>query len=101
MTCTPGRPGATSVIDSDGKLVGLFTDGDLRRLIEHGLSNPRERRIDEAMTKDPRSIAPETFALEALGLLHQSAIDQMPVVDDKGRLLGLLDVQDLLNLKIG
>ena len=53
------------------------------------------------MTKGPRSIAPETFALEALALLHQSSIDQMPVVDDQGRLLGLLDVQDLLQLKIG
>jgi len=101
MTRTPGRPGATSVVDKSGKLVGFFTDGDLRRLIEHGLSNPRERRIDEAMTPSPRSIAPDTFALEALALLHQSAIDQMPVVDDEGRLIGLLDVQDLLNLKIG
>lgn len=101
MTRTEGRPGATSVVDKNGKLVGFFTDGDLRRLIEHGLSNPRERRIDEAMTPSPRSIAPDTFALEALALLHQSAIDQMPVVDDEGRLIGLLDVQDLLNLKIG
>jgi arabinose-5-phosphate isomerase len=101
MTCTPGRPGATSVVDNDGKLVGFFTDGDLRRLIEHGLSNPRERRIKDAMTKGPRSIAPDTFALEALGLLHKGSIDQMPVVDDHGRLIGLLDVQDLLNLKIG
>ena len=53
------------------------------------------------MTPKPRSIAPDTFALEALALLHQHAIDQLPVVDDHGRLIGLLDVQDLLNLKIG
>lgn len=101
MTRTPGRPGATSVVDAQGKLLGFFTDGDLRRLIEHGLTNPRERSIDEAMTKNPRSIDPETFALEALALLHQYAIDQLPVVDGDGRLIGLLDVQDLLNLKIG
>jgi arabinose-5-phosphate isomerase len=101
MTRTPGRPGATSVVDHQGKLVGFFTDGDLRRLIEDGLSNPRQRRIDEAMTPSPRSIAADTFALEALALLHQFAIDQLPVVDDEGKLLGLLDVQDLLNLKIG
>ena len=101
MTRTPGRPGATSVVDEAGKLVGFFTDGDLRRLIEHGLSNPRERRIDEAMTKGPRSIAPDTFALEALAMMGKSAIDQMPVVDPDNRLIGLLDVQDLLNLKIG
>jgi arabinose-5-phosphate isomerase len=101
MTRTPGRPGATSVVDGDGRLVGFFTDGDLRRLIERGLSNPRERRIDEVMTKNPRSIRPETFALEALAVLHQFTVDQLPVVDDGGRLIGLLDVQDLLNLKIG
>ncbi|MFN3243140.1 MAG: SIS domain-containing protein [Planctomycetota bacterium] len=101
MTRTEGRPGATSVVDRSGKVVGFFTDGDLRRLIENGLSNPREMRIDQAMTPSPRSIAADTFALEALALLHQFAIDQLPVVDDNGRLLGLLDVQDLLNLKIG
>ncbi|HEX6811483.1 MAG TPA: KpsF/GutQ family sugar-phosphate isomerase [Planctomycetota bacterium] len=101
MTRTPGRPGATSVVDRDGRLLGFFTDGDLRRLIERGLQNPRERRIDEAMTRNPRSIRADTFALEALALLHQFAIDQLPVVDADNRLLGLLDVQDLLNLKIG
>jgi arabinose-5-phosphate isomerase len=101
MTQTPGRPGATNVVDADDRLVGFFTDGDLRRLIEHGLANPRERTIDEAMTPRPRTIPADTFALEALAILHQHAIDQMPVVDDEGRLLGLLDVQDLLNLKIG
>jgi arabinose-5-phosphate isomerase len=101
MTRTPGRPGATSVVDGGGKLLGFFTDGDLRRLIEHGLQNPRERRIDEAMTRNPRSIPADTFALEALALLHQFAVDQLPVVDGQGLLLGLLDVQDLLNLKIG
>jgi arabinose-5-phosphate isomerase len=101
MTRTPGRPGATSVVDHDGRLIGFFTDGDLRRLIEKGIANPRERPIDEAMTRNPRSIRTDTFALEALAMLHQMAIDQLPVVDDDGRLLGLLDVQDLLNLKMG
>lgn len=101
MTRTPGRPGATSIVDPQGRLLGFFTDGDLRRLIERGLENPRQRTIDEVMTKRPRSIGTETFALEALALLHKLAIDQLPVVDEQGRLLGLLDVQDLLNLKIG
>jgi arabinose-5-phosphate isomerase len=101
MTRTPGRPGATSVVDPAGKLVGMFTDGDLRRLIERGLANPRERLIDDAMTKNPRRIGADTFAFEALALLHQFEIDQLPVVDAEDRLLGLLDVQDLLTLKIG
>jgi len=101
MTRTPGRPGATSIVDRQGKLLGFFTDGDVRRLMEQSLEDPRQRTIDEVMTKSPRSIGTETFALEALALLHQLAIDQLPVVDEQGKLLGLLDVQDLLNLKIG
>ena len=109
MTRTPGRPGATSVVAADGTLVGFFTDGDLRRLMERCLSKDREcsidelmtSRIDDAMTKAPRTIDGEMFALEALALLHQRQIDQMPVVDGGSRLIGLLDVQDLLNLKIG
>lgn len=101
ITRTPGRPGATSVVDGDGRLVGFFTDGDVRRLLERGVVNPRELAITDAMTPKPRSIGADTFALEALALLHQYEVDQMPVVDDAGKLLGLLDVQDLLNLKIG
>lgn len=101
MTRTPGRPGATSVVDADGRLIGFFTDGDLRRLIERGIDNPRSRHIDEVMTRNPRSISGETFALEALALLHQFSVDQLPVVDAERRLLGLLDVQDLIELKIG
>ena len=82
-------------------LIGFFTDGDLRRLIERGLQNPREVRIDDVMTRGPRSISDETFALEALALMRQFAVDQLPVIDGAGRLIGLLDVQDLLALKIG
>jgi arabinose-5-phosphate isomerase len=101
MTRTPGRPGATSVTGDGGALIGFFTDGDLRRLIERGLQNPREVRIDDVMTRGPRSISDETFALEALALMRQFAVDQLPVIDGAGRLIGLLDVQDLLALKIG
>lgn len=101
MTQTRGRPGATSIIDKKGKLIGFFTDGDLRRLIEKGLDDPRSVKIDEVMTAQPRHISKHAFALEALGQLHQLHLDQMPVVEDDGTLLGLLDVQDLLDLKIG
>ena len=74
MTRTPGRPGATSVTGAGGTLIGFFTDGDLRRLIERGLQNPREVRIDDVMTRGPRSISDETFALEALALMRQFEI---------------------------
>jgi CBS domain-containing protein len=101
MTRTPGRPGATSITAKDGSLLGFFTDGDLRRLIERGLADPRTVRIDDVMTKNPRRISDETFALEALGIMRQMSIDQLPVVDAQQKLIGLLDVQDLLDLRIG
>jgi arabinose-5-phosphate isomerase len=102
MTRTPGRPGATSVVDAAGTLVGFFTDGDLRRLLE----DERHRdfvteRIDDVMTVQPRTIAPDTYAMEALAYLHKHRVDQVPVVDGDNRLVGLLDVQDLLDLRIG
>jgi arabinose-5-phosphate isomerase len=101
MSRTAGRPGATSIVDHAGKLIGFFTDGDLRRLVETGRDAIRDLPIDEEMTANPKSISPDTFALEALAYLHNHRVDQMPVVDADGALVGLLDVQDLLDLKIG
>ncbi|MCA8957294.1 MAG: KpsF/GutQ family sugar-phosphate isomerase [Planctomycetes bacterium] len=101
MSQTAGRPGATTVVDDKGLLVGFFTDGDLRRLLESGRDSVRDILIDEVMTAAPKTIAPDTFALEALAYLHKHRVDSMPVVDHDGIALGLLDVQDLLDLKIG
>lgn len=100
MTKTPGRPGATSVVDQHGRLLGFFTDGDLRRLLENGSDSVRELLVEDVMTVDPKAISPETFALEALAILHQNRVDQLPVVTAEGDLVGLLDVQDLLDLRI-
>jgi arabinose-5-phosphate isomerase len=101
MTRTPGRPGATSVVAGDARLVGGFTDGDLRRQLQRGVTALDRIAIREVMTPAPKTLPPDTFAIEALALLRQRSVDQMPVVDADGRLLGLLDVQDLLDLKFG
>lgn len=101
MTQTPGRPGATNVVDADGCLLGFFTDGDLRRLLSEDQRSIRDLSIDDVMTPSPYTISPETFAMEALAFLHQRKVDQLPVVDASNRVVGLLDVQDLLDLKIG
>ena len=101
MTRTPGRPGATSIVDAEHRLVGFFTDGDLRRLLQQGRTDVRVLGIDDVMTRNPRTIKPATFALEALAYLHEHRVDQMPVVAEDRRLLGLLDVQDLLDLRLG
>ncbi|HWV38787.1 MAG TPA: KpsF/GutQ family sugar-phosphate isomerase [Vulgatibacter sp.] len=99
MTQTPGKPGATNVIDKRGKLVGIFTDGDLRRLFEKGIS-ALEGTIGEVMCREPRTVHPEMLVIEAAQVLSNARIDQVPVVDDRMRPVGLLDVQDLLAAKV-
>lgn len=95
MTRTPGRPGATLVVNARGKMVGIFTDGDLRRLVES-----RDVRFDvplrTLMAKNPRSLGPDEKVLAAVELMRKTRVDQLPVVDGAGRPVGLLDVQDLL-----
>jgi arabinose-5-phosphate isomerase len=99
MTETAGRPGATSVEDAAGKLVGIFTDGDLRRLVEHGETD-FTRPVSAAMGRNPRTVRPDALLVDAARVLRQARIDQVPVVDEEGRPVGLLDVQDLLAAKI-
>jgi arabinose-5-phosphate isomerase len=99
MTETPGRPGAACVVDSAGKLVGIFTDGDLRRLVEHGQTDFTEP-VATAMGRNPRTVRPDALVVDAARVLRQGRIDQVPVVDGEGRPVGLLDVQDLLAAKI-
>lgn len=98
MTQTPGRPGATCVVDRSGRLVGLFTDGDLRRLIEAD-GFDRSAPVRSVMTRAPKSARAEQHVTEAAAILRAHAIDQVPVVDADGRPIGLLDVQDLLALR--
>ncbi|HEY6005439.1 MAG TPA: KpsF/GutQ family sugar-phosphate isomerase [Anaeromyxobacter sp.] len=99
MTETPGRPGAASVVDAAGKLVGIFTDGDLRRLVEHGETD-FARPVSTAMGRNPRTVRPDALVVDAARILRQARIDQVPVVDEEGRPIGLLDVQDLLAAKV-
>ena len=99
MTRTHGRPGAAIVTDGKGKLVGIFTDGDLRRLAEkHELD--LAAKIRDVMVRRPRCIGPEELVLTAAALMREMKVDQLPVVDAEGRAVGLLDVQDLLAARI-
>ncbi len=99
MTRTPGRPGAALVVEGDGRLCGIFTDGDLRRLVENGDTN-FDRPVAEAMGRHPRCTSPSTPVGEAATLLSEARVDQLPVTDAEGRPVGLLDVQDLLAARI-
>ena len=95
LAITKARAGSASVVDSKGRLAGIFTDGDLRRHIEDepDLIN---KKVKDVMTKNPVSIKKERLAAEAFDILRSKKIDEIPVVDNKKRPIGLVDVQDLL-----
>jgi len=92
---TSARAGSASVVDKKGKLTGIFTDGDLRRHLESD-QNLALRKVKDVMTHSPKSITKEKLAAEALRILKEHRIDEIPVVDEKHRPIGLIDVQDLL-----
>ena len=94
-TITKARCGCACVVDAKHKLLGIFTDGDLRRHLE---ADPAvlSRKVAEVMTKNPASIKKDKLAAQAFDLLKTKKIDELPVVDRAGRVVGLLDVQDLL-----
>lgn len=93
------RPGALVVVDQEGRLAGLLTDGDIRR---HVLQDPGflDRPIDEVMTRQPKTVRGDQLAAEAWHTMNKYNFDEMPVVDAQGRYMGLLDVQDLLDAGI-
>ncbi len=99
MSRTKGRPGAALIVDTHGALAGIFTDGDLRRLLESGDLTRLERPVDAFMGRSPKTVAPDALVDEAERLLREHKIDQIAVVDDERRAVGLLDVQDLLSTR--
>jgi arabinose-5-phosphate isomerase len=92
---TQGRAGSATVVNKKGKLSGIFTDGDLRRHLEVN-PNLSQRQVKEVMTKNPTTVSPRMLAVEAMRILKDKKIDEVPVVDKHDRPIGLLDVQDLL-----
>lgn len=95
VAITRARAGSASVINKEGRLVGIFTDGDLRRHLDKD-PNIANRAVRDVMTKNPTAIKKEKLAAEAFQILKSKRIDEVPVVDEKSRPIGLLDVQDLL-----
>jgi arabinose-5-phosphate isomerase len=91
--------GATAVVDDSGKPLGVFTDGDLRRLIERGI-DLRTIRAGEVMHANPRTIRTDRLAAEAADLMEQFKINCMLVVDDTGVLVGAFNSNDLMRAKV-
>jgi arabinose-5-phosphate isomerase len=97
LKITQARAGSATVINKQGKLTGIFTDGDLRRHVESDRNLPL-RKIKEVMTKNPTVVYQDMLAAEAMRILQEKKIDELPVVDKLNRPVGLLDVQDLLKV---
>lgn len=95
LKITQARAGSATVVDKKGRLTGIFTDGDLRRQLEVDQNLPR-RKIKEVMTRNPTVVDKEMLAAEAIRILQEKKIDEVPVIDKNRRPIGLLDVQDLL-----
>ncbi len=95
MKITSCRAGAVSVVNKENKLVGIFTDGDLRRHLEEG-EEILNKKIKEVMTKNPKRISENMLAFQAAKILKEYKIDELPVVDRKNRIVGMLDIQDVL-----
>jgi arabinose-5-phosphate isomerase len=95
---TESRMGSTSIVDQDGKLRGIITDGDIRRLLEKS-ADFIDRPVKDYMTVDPISISPDKLAAEALQIMESKEINDLPVVE-AGKPVAMLNFQDLLRAKV-
>ncbi len=87
--------GAIPVVDSDGNLVGIFTERDLvRRVVAKGL-DPAKVRIEEVMTPNPFTIGPDDPVEEAIRIMSKVKARHLPVVDETGRLIGIISITDI------
>lgn len=94
------RAGAVLVVDDAGRLAGIFTDADLRRLLTQLGQEALSQTIDTVMTANPRRLTHTSLVRDAVQMVREFRIDEVPVVDQDGRPVGLLDVQDLISLKV-
>lgn len=92
------RTGAVMLVDADGRLSGLFTDSDLARLLEQHREQQLDRPIAEVMTKAPLTITGDSLLQHAVEMLSSRKISELPVVDDAGRPVGLIDITDVIGL---
>ena len=91
--------GASAVVDADRQVLGIFTDGDLRRLVEKGV-DLRDRTAGEVMHSQPRTVRADALAVDAVALMEQHRITSVLVVDAQGALCGALNANDLMRAKV-
>ncbi len=94
-----GRMGITAILDREERVLGIFTDGDLRRTLQKGV-DLHATPIASVMTRGPRTLSPDKLAAEAVQIMEQHKVNQLLVVDDERRLLGALNMHDLFKAKV-
>ena len=88
------------VVDAGGRLIGLVTDGDVRRLVNARGADALGAPLSDCMTKHPRTLPADALVRDAVRMVRELRVDELPVVDAEGKPLGLLDVQDLVAMKV-
>jgi arabinose-5-phosphate isomerase len=96
---TKARSGAVAVVDDDSRVVGIFTDGDLRRKLAE-IPDLVGRRIEDIMSRNPVTVREDGLAVDVLAVFEKHNFDDLIVVDSHGRLAGMIDIQDLPKFKI-
>lgn len=99
LEITSKRMGVTSVVDNNGLLVGIITDGDLRRAIEKNL-HLEKLTASEVMTKNPKTMSDNKLAIEALNIMEKHKITSIVITEDNKKVIGLLHMHDILQAKV-
>ncbi len=97
---TDSRMGSTSVVGENEELIGVITDGDIRRAVRDGGRNLLDEKVTEVMTAEPISVSPDMLAAEALKLMENREINHLPIIDEEGCPAGMVNFQDLLRARI-
>lgn len=94
------RSGAVVLVDESGRISGIFSDGDLRRALTDDDGSALQKPIRDLMTRNPKRIRGDQLASEAIALMRPFRIDELPVVDDGDKPIGMIDIQDLVVLRM-
>ncbi len=102
MAMTNSKGGSAVVADADDKLLGIFTDGDFRRIVSTSADSNKllASPVGDVMTKSPLFVYDDAYAAELLKIFERKRIDDLPVCDRSGRVVGLVDIQDLPKMKV-
>jgi arabinose-5-phosphate isomerase len=100
MEMTRKHLGMTAVVDPEQRLLGVFTDGDLRRALDDDGVDLRNARVSDLMTRGPKVIGPDKLAIEAAQLMEKYQIHALLVVDHTQRVVGALNIHDLLRARV-